>query len=567
VRAAAPRERHAVVALVARDLVAHFGPRFHRPQRRTAMKSFVGMIVALVAIVGWNGRANATPCVEGANSPNPNHKVNLTDVDGLGGNQFTLTFANWPIVTSSTNNCGTAIQLDTTVVASVDAVTWLDTGTTNVVANLGVGWASNANVGSAAETLSPSQVGEAWFGFLNTTGGSAPAGSADLRVTVTLQVGKLAGDLIDSLDKTGGKKFLFTDQTDGTGAAQFIGQTLGTLPGPNIPGPKTQRGCKRAIAKEANKYVSARTKILQKCEDGKLKGDHSDPCPNPIGLAGTPGRVAADKIAKAAVKLNDGIGKKCGGKDKVCGGDFFKEVGGGLAGRPATCPDFENTGCTNAIDVFTCTGVSTCIECIGNAAVDEAIDLYYDDLEPSDPVTQEALNKCQQAIGKAVSKYLQAKDKVLQKCWDARLNLKHSDVCPDASAAITTKAKKAADAIAKAEGKKITAICKACGGDEQLCDNAVGTINPGAPSFPGSGGTGINADFTAADIFAGSGPFPCPAVTVPAVPSRPAVSCSFNMVTLADVILCLDCVTEYKADCLDPNRIPESFVAYPTECN
>ena len=530
------------------------------------MKSFVITVVALATIAGWSGAVNATPCVEGDNSPNPNQRINLSDVQALGGNQFTLTFANWPIVTSSANNCGTAVQLKTGVVASVDAVVWLETGTSNVIANLGTGpWTANATLTAAAETALPSQAGEAWFGFLNTSGGVAPAGDADLRVTVTLQAGQFAADLINSLDKTGGKRFIFTDQTDGTGTPQLVGQTQASLPGPNIPGPKAQRKCTRAIAKEADKYVVARTKILQKCEDGKLNGDHTDPCPNPIGLVGTPGRVAYDKIVKAAGNLHKGIDKKCGGVDKVCGGNFFKEVGGGLAGRPTTCPDFESSGCTNAIDVFTCTGIADCLECIGNAAVDESIDFSYANLEPSTPST--TINDCQRAIGKAVAKYLRDKDKALLKCWDGRLNAKHTQLCPDAGAALGSPAKKAADAIAKAEGKKITAICKACGGDEQLCDDAVSTVNPGAPTFVGTGGTGINADFTPNDILAGPGPFSCPAVTVPPVPSRPAIFCGATINTLADLIYCFDCLTEYKADCLDPNRIPESFVAYPSQCN
>lgn len=517
------------------------------------MKRIAMVIVALATIAGWSAVVLATPCVEGPNPPNPNNKVNLTDVEGVGPNQFTLTFANWPIVTTSSNACGAAVQLKTTVVASVDAVTWLETGTTNVVAVLGTGWAANGTVGTAAEAALPSDVGEAWFGFLNTSAGSAVAGDADLRVTVTLQGGQTAGDLINSLDKTGGKKFLFTDQTDITGIPQGVGQTQGTLPATNIAGPKGQLGCRRTIAKEASKFVSAKTKALQACEGDKVKGKHNDLCPN---------LKATQKIAKATTKFEAAIGKQCGGKDGVCGGDTTKEIGGGLAGRPATCPNFESGTCTNTIGIFTCTGIATCIECIGNAAVDQAIDLYYAGLEPTDPVLNVTLNKCQQAIGKTVSKFLLAKEKALQKCWDARLKGKHTGTCPDFAAASGSSPKKAADSIAKAEGKKIATICKACGGEEKLCDNAVTPVNPGTPIVAGSGGTGVDADFTADDILAGSGPFNCPSVSVPGGPS-----CGGVMVTLADVIFCLDCVTEYKVDCLDPNRVPETFAGYPIECN
>jgi hypothetical protein len=240
-------------------------------------------------------------------------------------------------------------------------------------------------------------------------------------------------------------------------------------------------------------------------------------------------------------------------------------VGGGLTGRPLTCPDFEGIGCTNDIDIFECTGISECIECIGEAAVDQAIALYYADLEPTDPVAEATLNKCQQAIGKTTSKYLLAKEKALLKCWDKRYKGLHSAVCPDINGDPVTEkdAVKAAQKIAKAESKKIAKICKACGGDDQLCDATVLPVNPGAPTFTGSGG---GDDFSLDDILAGAGPFNCPSVTVPAGPSRPATLCGNAMATLADLVYCLDCVTEFKVDCIDPNRIDQAFLTYPSEC-
>jgi hypothetical protein len=532
------------------------------------MRRTVAIGVAL-ATLGWSAVALATPCVQGANPGNPNHKITLVDVESVGGGQFDLTFVSWDIVTTSANECAVAVQFKTAVVASVDDITWVETGTTNVVASLGTGWTPDVDVTNEVTALEPPAVGEAWFGFLNTSGGVALAGATDLVVRVTLQVGQTGGDLIDSLDKTGGKRFIVTDQADGAGLFQDIGRTRASLSPANIPGPKVQTDCKRSIAKEANKFTKAKTKALQKCEEGKVKGLHSDPCPNPMGADGTPGRKAADKIDKAESKLHAGIAKKCGGRDKICGGDTFKEVGGGLAGRPDVCPDFESSGCTNPIDLFACTGISDCIECVASAAVEQAIDLYYADLEPTDPVTEADLNKCQQAIGKTTSKYLLAKEKTLLKCWDKRYKGLHDDVCPDVAGdpVLEKDIVKAGQKIAKAESKKIAKLCKACGGDDQLCDNDVFPINPGVAMVPGSGGIGIDADFTLDDILAGAGPFNCPSVTVPAGPSRPATLCGVPMATLADLVRCLDCVTEYKVDCLDPNRLHQSFLAYPSECN
>jgi hypothetical protein len=529
------------------------------------MKRILIGAAVLTVVAGWTAVASATSCVSSVT----NKKIEFIDVTNLGGNQFTLTFENWDIVTSSGNDCGLALQLDVNTIASVDDVTWFETGTTNVVTDLGSGWVGNATIAAAAEGLAPSGVDDDWFGFLNTNGGSAPAGVADLQITVTLLGGQGAGDLINSIDKQGGKKIVFTDQADGAGNPQNVDRGFASLRGGAIVGPGGQTKCQRAIAKEASKFVKAKTKTLQKCEEAKVKDKHTDPCPNPGGAVGTAGRKAADKIAKAISKLHAGIDKQCGGVDKVCGGNTSKEVGGALAGRPEICPDFEGNGCTNAIDLLECTGIADCIECIGEAAVDEAIALYYADLEDADPVAQAALNKCQQTIGKSVSKYLLAKEKALQKCWDARYNKKHTVACPDINASpITAKdAVKAGEKIAKAESKKIAKICKACGGADKLCDGFVTPVNPGTPTLGGSGGSGPDADFTADDILVGAGPFACPNVTVPAGPSRAAVPCGGTIATLADLIFCLDCVTEYKVDCVDPNRIDEAFISYPAECN
>ena len=73
--------------------------------------------------------------------------------------------------------------------------------------------------------------------------------------------------------------------------------------------------------------------------------------------------------------------------------------------------------------------VISSIERIGNAAVEQAIDdLIYDLFEPSHFFPNNAsepgkmLNKCQVAIGKNAAKFLTAKEKILNKCWDAKLS-------------------------------------------------------------------------------------------------------------------------------------------------
>ena len=156
----------------------------------------------------------------------------------------------------------------------------------------------------------------------------------------------------------------------------------------------------------------------------------------------------------------------------------------------------------------------------------------------ADPVTAKALNKCQQEIGKVADKFLRAKSKALQKCWDQRLKGLHAANCPDPGLGDG----KTLAAIVKAEGKTRAAICNKCGGHDKLC-----------------GGVGEDADFTPTDIgFAAT----CPAVTVPF--GGPA--CGGTVSTLQGLVDCVACVVEFRVDCIDSAQVPE-FVPYPCECN
>src|SRR6185369_13203719 len=113
--------------------------------------------------------------------------------------------------------------------------------------------------------------------------------------------------------------------------------------------------------------------------------------------------------------------------------------------------------------------IGTCVTCIGENAVDQAVSFYYGSLNPVDPKTQKALNKCQLAIGKTAAAFFAAKTKALQKCWDTENKNaskgKPTVACPPFGAGDG----KAGDAIAKAQAKTDAAICKACGGADKLC--------------------------------------------------------------------------------------------------
>jgi len=276
--------------------------------------------------------------------------------------------------------------------------------------------------------------------------------------------------------------------------------------------------CQQEIVKDTSKYVQARTKALQKCREAIVKGKIT---PQDCLLQPT----AAGKIVKAESKLRAGINKKCGGDDKTCStagdNDSLASIG-----WPSTCPNFEGGSCNNAI--ATCGDINDCLICISAAAVDQSINLSYGSLAPSTPGSD--TNKCQAAIGKNAAKFLSAKSKALSKCEAGVLKGTVTGPCPDVAGA--------QPAIAKAQSKSDAGICKACGGDDKVCG-------------------GGDDQTTSAIGFAAS----CPAVTIPG-----GSACGGTINTLQDIVNCLDCVNEFKDDCVDPLSIP-SQRAYPAECN
>ena len=280
--------------------------------------------------------------------------------------------------------------------------------------------------------------------------------------------------------------------------------------------------CKAAILRNSAAFLQAKAKALNKCERDIVVGTlppstncHTDP-------------ETAAAITRASDRLRAKIAASCGGGDRTCGtadDDPLASVGWAIG----TCPNFENGSCVNAIG--NCDDISTCLLCIGGAAVDQAIALDYHSANPSTPGT--ALNACQKAIGTNVTAFLRSKSKALAKCWVTVNQGLVPGPCPvpgDGKAAI---------AIANAESRKQAHICKLCGGADKQCN-----------------GTG---DFTPSEIgFATQ----CPAVTVPG-----GSACGGPINSLQDIVSCVDCVAEFKVDCVDQLAVPWNGQGYPPECN
>lgn len=278
--------------------------------------------------------------------------------------------------------------------------------------------------------------------------------------------------------------------------------------------------CQRAIAKAHAQFVQTTAKAAAKCAAAVVADPGDGPCPN---------AAVTTAIANATAKLDKAIGKACGGDDKICGGDYAGEDLPAALGWPKTCPNFEHGTCVNSIT--TCSGIATCLACLGRAAAEQAIALPFDDLAlPSSG----PLHTCQATIGKATNKFLAARSKALLKCRDARLLGKHADDCVPPAVGDG----KYVAAIAKAEDKKVTAICKACGGADTLCDG-VNDLTPGAIGFPTV----------------------CPTVTVPG-----GAACGGPITDLASLVACVDCVTAFDTACMDRVALP-GLTSYPSACN
>ena len=280
--------------------------------------------------------------------------------------------------------------------------------------------------------------------------------------------------------------------------------------------------CGAAISNGSAAFVQAEAKALQRCEDVKLKGKLP-----PATECRTEAKAAA-AIAKAAAKLTSGIAKACGGEDKLCGGangaddQSLASIGWDLG----TCPNFEDGSCDNAI--ADCTDVATCLSCIADHAVTQAIATSYAALQPTTSADKE-LRKCQVAIGKAASRYLEARAKSFARCWSI-VHKAGAGPCPDATTII---------ALHKAEQQKVDAITSACGGKDRTAGTA-DDLTPAQIGFPAS----------------------CPGVTRPG-----EESCARPVTTLPDLIECVDCVGAFASDCADRAAVPVFASPYPAECN
>jgi hypothetical protein len=275
--------------------------------------------------------------------------------------------------------------------------------------------------------------------------------------------------------------------------------------GPAAADPAT---CRRSINANLGKFVQAKLKLLQKCEDSVVRGKIAGPCPD---------AATATKITRAAGKLRRAVSQRCGGLDRNCGLGGDDETLASIGWNVGSCPGLETAACSNPIS--DCNGVVDCIDCVGQAAVDQAVNLSYGSFAPSAVATD--INRCQAAIGKSMARFYATRAQTLAKCEDKVLLGSQAGPCPDAA--------KSAPKIARAAAKVQTSICKACGGPDRLC---------GTPDDLTTGMIGLPAS--------------CSEVTVP----NGGPTCTGAIANLQDFVDCVGCVVRFKTDCVDILGVP-----------
>lgn len=275
--------------------------------------------------------------------------------------------------------------------------------------------------------------------------------------------------------------------------------------------------CKRAVSTGLAKFVLAKTKLLQKCHAAVVAGKVPGPCPD--------GATAA-KITRLEGKLRRVVSQRCGGLDRNCGLGGDDDALSAIGWNVGRCPNLENGACGGGI--ADCNDVVDCLACVGEAAVDQAMDLAYGGLTPSAPGTD--LNRCQATIGRSLGRYFQARSLALAKCEDKVVSGTFAGPCPDAA--------KTQPKLARASAKVAATICRACGGPDRAC-GGVDDLSAAAIGFPVT----------------------CPAVTVPG-----GSACGGPIATLQDVADCVACLVDFKTDCLDALGVP-SLKSYPSVCS
>jgi hypothetical protein len=268
--------------------------------------------------------------------------------------------------------------------------------------------------------------------------------------------------------------------------------------------------CAGTIAKSAIKFLRSDLQALRKCKQAVVTGTSHGACPD---------SKAQLRMAVAADRLRSAIADGCSGAPSCGPGGNPSALGWG-----GNCPDFAGAGCTNAI--ASCNDIATCVQCMGDAAVNTTTAAIYDSMNLANDQPQ-AVN-CQIVLGANLTRVFDVRLRTTERCEERVLSGDSTDSCPN-----TPNLAAIAKAVQKATGR----LCAACGGSDMTC--------------------GTSDDLTPAEIGA---PTSCPDVTVPGGPS-----CAGPIDTLEDLGQCLSCLTQHASACMDRASV-RTLKPYPPEC-
>ena len=370
-----------------------------------------------------------------------------------------------------------------------------------------------------------------------------------------------SGTMTDGSD-TGTSRFLI--DSDGDGLSDLAEIRAGSDPNLADDSAFAAREvikCRRTILKETVKYRKQAEKGVENCIRKSLAKDEPPFVPDftscSLGALKVP---TESKLGKAAERLRASIAKQCCGRDKACDADDLgvgRDVPLALTGWDGEAAAFSFPN-VSAGQGGVCDGVSTRdhrevanqIECNIDGLVDmTSRTLLAARLDASNFATsgaetepEKSRQKCQLAIAKGARKFRQGRQKVLDKCWDGKLNQKFAKFrpagpCPGAD---RSEPNKSAAKIQKLALKHIATICKACGGGgdrdkDGVCDAVLEPVN----GFP----------MELSDLV--ETPYECPAVRVArSIVNPDGRDCdALNPIdTVQAYADCLACLTEFVVE-------------------
>src|SRR5439155_1386724 len=146
--------------------------------------------------------------------------------------------------------------------------------------------------------------------------------------------------------------------------ATAVGRVASWSFGPQgpAPAPSPVGTCRRALGKVATRFLVAESRALAACWDGRLRGAHANPCPDPGD-----GKATA-VIAAARAKMTAAVCAACGGADRGCGGG--DDLTPATIGVAADCPAIQGPGGACGSPTGDLPSIVACLGCITDFEAD-----------------------------------------------------------------------------------------------------------------------------------------------------------------------------------------------------